>query len=88
MKELDLLIREVLNYKIISKEQQNIFNSLEELRELESNKRLQFSYFKSRIDQIFEETHSSVFIPAGRSLMSTLRDQLQEIKNPDTLEGV
>ena len=84
--ELNLLIKEILNYKIISQEQHNPFNSLEELRELESNKRLQFSYFKSRIDQIFEETHSSVFIPAGRSLMSTLTDQLQEIKNPDTLD--
>jgi hypothetical protein len=84
--ELNLLITEILNYKIISKEQHNIFNSLEELRELESNRRLQFNYFKSRIDKIFEETHSSVFIPAGRSLMSTLTDQLQEIKNPDTLD--
>ena len=86
VKELDLLIQEILNYKIISKEQQNIFNSLEELRELESNRRLQFNYFKSRIDQIFEETHPSIFIPAGRSLMSTLTDQLQEIKNSDTLD--
>ncbi|MFM2060394.1 MAG: hypothetical protein RLZZ507_64 [Cyanobacteriota bacterium] len=86
VKELDLLITEILNYKIISKEQQNKFNSLEELRELESNRRLQFNYFKSRIYNIFEEPHSSVFIPAGRSLMSTLTDQLQEIKNPDTLD--
>jgi predicted ATP-dependent endonuclease of OLD family len=85
-KELDSLIKEILNYKIISQEQHNPFKSLEELRELESNRRLQFNYFKSRIDKIFEETHSSVFIPAGRSLMSTLTDQLQEIKNPDTLD--
>jgi predicted ATPase len=84
--ELNLLIKEILNYKIISQEQHNPFKSLEELRELESNRRLQFNYFKSRIDKIFEETHSSVFIPAGRSLMSTLTDQLQEIKNPDTLD--
>ncbi|MDB9309061.1 AAA family ATPase [Aphanizomenon sp. CS-733/32] len=84
--ELNLLITEILNYKIISQEQHNPFKSLEELRELESNKRLQFNYFKSRIDKIFEETHSPVFIPAGRSLMSTLTDQLQEIKNPDTLD--
>ncbi|MTJ49245.1 AAA family ATPase [Dolichospermum sp. UHCC 0259] len=84
--ELNLLIKEILNYKIISQEQHNPFKSLEELRELESNKRLQFNYFKLRIDKIFEETHSSVFIPAGRSLMSTLTDQLQEIKNPDTLD--
>jgi len=85
-KELKLLVTEILNYKIISQEQHNPFKSLEELRELESNRRLQFNYFKSRIDKIFEETHSSVFIPAGRSLMSTLTDQLQEIKNPDTLD--
>jgi hypothetical protein len=85
-KELDSLIIEISNYKIISQEQHNPFKSLEELRELESNRRLQFNYFKSRIDKIFEETHSSVFIPAGRSLMSTLTDQLQEIKNPDTLD--
>ena len=84
--ELNLLITEILNYKIIFQEQQNKFKSLEELREIESDKRLQFKNFKSRIDQIFEEKHSSVFIPAGRSLMSTLTDQLQEIKNPDTLD--
>jgi predicted ATPase len=84
--ELNLLITEILNYKIIFQEQQNKFKSLEELREIESDKRLQFKNFKSRIDKIFEETHSSVFIPAGRSLMSTLTDQLQEIKNPDTLD--
>ncbi|QJB46434.1 AAA family ATPase [Dolichospermum flos-aquae] len=85
-KELKLLVTEILNYKIIFQEQQNKFKSLEELREIESDKRLQFKNFKSRIDKIFEETHSSVFIPAGRSLMSTLTDQLQEIKNPDTLD--
>jgi predicted ATPase len=84
--ELNLLITEILNYKIISQEQHNPFKSLEELLELESNRRLQFNYFKSRIDNIFEETHSHVFIPAGRSLMSTLTEQLQEIKNPDTLD--
>ncbi|MFM7405287.1 MAG: AAA family ATPase [Cuspidothrix sp.] len=85
-KDLDSLITEISNYKIIAKEQQNIFNSLEKLRELESNKRLQFNYFKLRIDNIFEETHSPIFIPAGRSLMSTLTEQLQDIKNPDTLD--
>ncbi|MBD2295733.1 AAA family ATPase [Anabaena sphaerica FACHB-251] len=84
--ELNLLITEISNYQIISKEQYDLFKSLEELRELESNIRFRFKLFKSRIDQIFEETHSSVFIPAGRSLMSTLTDQLQEIKNPDTLD--
>ena len=84
--ELELLIKEILNYKIIFKEQQNKLKSLEELRRIELYKRLRFDYFKLRIDQIFEETHSSVFIPAGRSLMSTLTDQLQEIKNPDTLD--
>ncbi|MEA5551596.1 AAA family ATPase [Anabaena cylindrica UHCC 0172] len=85
-KELDSLITEISNYKIISKEQQNKFKSLEELRELESDRRLQFKNFKSRIDHIFEEKHYPVFIPAGRSLMSTLTEQLQEIKNPDTLD--
>ncbi|WP_413172492.1 AAA family ATPase [Anabaena azotica] len=84
--ELNFLITEILNYKILFKEQQHKCKSLEELRELESNRRLQFNDFKSRIDPIFEEKHSHVFIPAGRSLMSTLTDQLQEIKNPDTLD--
>ncbi|MFN7854362.1 MAG: AAA family ATPase [Dolichospermum sp.] len=84
--ELSLLITEILNYKIISKEQQHKFKSLEELRELESDRRLQFKNFKSRIDNIFEETHSPVFIPAGRSLMSTLTNQLQDINNPNILD--
>ncbi|AFZ56480.1 AAA family ATPase [Anabaena cylindrica FACHB-243] len=85
-KELDSLITEISNYKIIFKEQQNKFKSLEELRELESDRRLQSKIFKSRIDNIFEETHSSVFIPAGRSLMSTLTEQLQDINNPNILD--
>ncbi|MBJ7296325.1 MAG: AAA family ATPase, partial [Dolichospermum sp.] len=85
-KELKLLVTEILNYKIISQEQHNPFKSLEELRELESNRRLQVKNFKSRIDQIFEETHSPVFIPPARSLMPTLTKQLQDIKKPDTLD--
>ncbi|MGM3308658.1 AAA family ATPase [Anabaena sp. WFMT] len=84
--ELNLLVIEILNYKIISKEQQNKFKSLEELREIESDKRLRFRNFKSHIDHIFEEKHYPVFIPAGRSLMSTLTEQVQDIKNPDTLD--
>ncbi|QEI42271.1 hypothetical protein BMF77_02878 [Dolichospermum sp. UHCC 0315A] len=84
--ELSLLITEILNYKIISKEQQHKFKSLEELRELESDRRLQFKNFKSRLDNIFEEKHSSVFVPAGRSLMSTLTNQLQDINNPNVLD--
>jgi hypothetical protein len=88
-KKLILLIREIreiLNYRIISKEQQNKFQSLEESRKLESTRRLQVKNFKSRIDSFFEETHYPVFIPAGRSLMSTFIDQLQDIKYPDTLD--
>ncbi|NET72817.1 MAG: AAA family ATPase [Sphaerospermopsis sp. SIO1G2] len=84
--ELELLITDIFNYRIIYQEQKQKFNSLEELRELETSRRLQFNNFKLQIDQIFEETHSSVFIPAGRSLMSTLTEQLQDIKNPDTLD--
>ena len=83
-KELNLLVIEISNYKIISKEQRKKSKSLEELRELESEKRLQFNHFKSIVYNIFEETHSPVFIPAGRSLMSTLAEQLQHINNPDT----
>ncbi len=87
-KKLILLIREIreiLNYRIIYKEQQNNkCKSLEELRELESTRRLQVKNFKSCIDSIFEETHYPVFIGAGRSLMSTFIDQLQDIKNPHT----
>jgi predicted ATPase len=85
-KELNSLVAEIVNYKILAQEQQNKFKSLEELRELESNRMLRSKLFKSSIDKIFEEKHSPVFIPAGRSLMSTLTEQLQEIKNPDTLD--
>lgn len=37
------------------------------------------SFLESQIKQIFEQDHELLYIPAGRSLLSTLSDQLQSI---------
>ncbi|MBD2627340.1 AAA family ATPase [Anabaena variabilis FACHB-164] len=84
--ELKELITEILNYKIIFQEQRNKIKGLEEFRELELNRILELKNFQSHIDHIFEETHSPVFIPAGRSLISTLTDKLQNLKNLDRVD--
>ncbi|AFZ26688.1 hypothetical protein Cylst_4618 [Cylindrospermum stagnale PCC 7417] len=85
-KELTLLIKDIIEYKIIYKNQQNKHKTLEELRELEVDRRIYFRDCKSRIDNLFEDTHYPVFIPSGRSLMSTLTDQLRDIEKPNTLD--
>lgn len=84
--ELTLLVTEILNYKILYENQHNKHKTLEELRELQVDSRIYLRNFKSRINNLFEDTHYPVFIPSGRSLMSTLTEQLRDIEKPNILD--
>lgn len=50
-----------------------------ELLQLDDKKRKFISYVKDRCNSIFQDDRELIFIPAGRSLLATLSDQLQVI---------
>jgi predicted ATPase len=56
-----------------------------DLLQIENKKRKFFSYIKEKCNSIFQEDRELIFIPAGRSLLATLSDQLQFI-NPRNLD--
>jgi len=56
-----------------------------DLLQIDSEKRKFVSYVKEKCNSIFQEDRELIFIPAGRSLLATLSDQLQFI-NPRNLD--
>jgi len=78
--ELNLIFRGVRDYNNRMSKNQNTYTTLDDLLEMDSEKRAYLKIVKSHIDNLFEDTRSTVFIPAGRSLLSTLADQLQDIE--------
>lgn len=56
-----------------------------DLLQIDSKKRKFVSYVKEKCNSIFQEDRELIFIPAGRSLLATLSDQLQFI-NPRNLD--
>jgi len=56
-----------------------------DLIQLDSDKRKFVSNIKSKCNSVFQEDRELMFIPAGRSLLATLSDQLQFI-NPRNLD--
>lgn len=56
-----------------------------DLLQIDNDKRKFFSYVKDKCNYIFQENRELIFIPAGRSLLATLSDQLQFI-NPRNLD--
>ena len=56
-----------------------------DLLQIDSDKRKFVSYVKEKCNSIFQEDRELIFIPAGRSLLATLSDQLQFI-NPRNLD--
>lgn len=56
-----------------------------DLLQIDNEKRKFISYIKEKCNSIFKENRELIFIPAGRSLLSTLSDQLQFI-NPRNLD--
>lgn len=55
------------------------------LLEYDIEKRRFITYLKSKSDDLFQEERELIYIPAGRSLLATLADQLQSI-NPRRLD--
>ncbi|MDR1680152.1 MAG: ATP-binding protein [Prevotellaceae bacterium] len=56
-----------------------------DLLQIENNKRLFYSNITAKCNELFGEDRELLFIPAGRSLLATLSDQLQFIE-PRTLD--
>ncbi len=52
-----------------------------DLLQIDSDRRKFFSNIKDKCNSIFDEYRELIFIPAGRSLLSTLSDQLQVINS-------
>ncbi|HLP88626.1 MAG TPA: AAA family ATPase [Nostocaceae cyanobacterium] len=84
--ELNSLILEIISYKIIYANQQKTNQTLESKIELRIQKQSDFIRFKHRLNQIFEDMRPTVFIPSGRSLMSTLSQQLQKIEKTQNMD--
>lgn len=56
------------------------YTRLDILLERESQKRSLLKIIEARINELFEEGRNSVFIPAGRILLSTLAEPIKIIK--------
>jgi predicted ATPase len=79
--KLNLIFRDVRIYNERMSRSPNSYTTLDDLLQLDNNKIVYFKTIKSQIDDLFEDkTRATVFIPSGRSLISTLAEQLQDIK--------
>jgi predicted ATPase len=63
----------------------NTLLTSKDLFEIDNSKKEFFTYIKQKCNSIFQENRELIFIPAGRSLLTTLSDQLQNI-NPRRLD--
>lgn len=70
--------------KMIGQRNPSLLTS-KDLLQIDSEKRNFIAYIKNKCNQLFEEERELIFIPAGRSLLATLADQLQFI-NPRKLD--
>jgi predicted ATP-dependent endonuclease of OLD family len=78
--EINVIFENVRHYNFNVSRSQSRYLTLYEILEIESDKRLYLKSIKSHIDDLFEDTRSTVFIPSGRSLISSLANQLQDIE--------
>lgn len=83
--ELNLIFREVQEYNNKTSRYQSSYTALSDLLEVEAEKRAYLKLVENRVINLFEEIRSTLFIPAGRSLLSTLADQISFI-DPYTLD--
>ncbi len=80
----NLLLEAKDYYNKLKQRNPNLLTS-KDLLELDAEKRKFISYVKNQCNKIFQENRELIFIPAGRSLLATLSDQLQFI-NPRNLD--
>lgn len=78
--DMNVIFKNMRNYNERMSRRQTRYLTLEERLEIDSEKTLYLKTIKSHIDDLFEDTRYPIFIPSGRSLISTLADQLQDIK--------
>lgn len=83
--ELNTIFRMVRDYST-QLQQQVSSNTLKDLLERDAERRNYFKSLEKHLHTLFAETRNPVFIPAGRNLLSTLADQIQNI-NPHSLDG-
>ncbi|WP_373529655.1 AAA family ATPase [Nostoc sp.] len=83
--DMNGIFKNVRNYNERVSRSQTRYVTLDETLEIDLEKIQYLKSIKSHIDDLFEDTRTTVFIPSGRSLISTLAEQLQDIK-PYTLD--
>lgn len=83
--EFKNLVKEAIDFsRSIGQRNPSLLTS-RDLLQIDNDKRKFFSYVKDKCNSIFQEDRELIFIPAGRSLLATLSDQLQLI-NPRNLD--
>lgn len=83
--EFKTLVKEAIDFSgSIGQRNPSLLTS-KDLLQIDSDKRKFVSYVKDKCNSIFQEDRELIFIPAGRSLLATLSDQLQFI-NPRNLD--
>ncbi|NOU17425.1 MAG: AAA family ATPase [Bacteroidales bacterium] len=85
IKNIGSLVLEAEEYYYSLKQRNPNLLTSKDLLELDADKRKFISYVKNKCNNIFQEDRELIFIPAGRSLLATLSDQLQYI-NPRNLD--
>lgn len=79
------LINEANDFAISVSQRNPSFLTSKDLLQYDYDKRKFISYLKTKCNDIFQEDRELIFIPAGRSLLATLSDQLQFI-SPRSLD--
>lgn len=85
LRKIHQLNKEVSVFSQSMVQRKNALLTSKDLLELDNEKRLFFSHIKKRCNEIFNEDRELFFIPAGRSLLATLSDQLQSV-NPRSID--
>ena len=79
------LVKEAIEFSSFLGQRNPSLLTSKDLLQIDSEKRKFVSYIKEKYNSIFQEDRELIFIPAGRSLLATLSDQLQFI-NPRNLD--
>lgn len=83
--EFNDLVKEAIDFSSSISQRNTSLLTSKDLLQIDSDKRKFFSYLKNKCNSIFQEDRDLIFIPAGRSLLATLSNQLQFI-NPRNLD--
>ncbi|GAB1397074.1 AAA family ATPase [Saprospiraceae bacterium] len=83
--EFNTIVKEAINFSDSIGQRNPSLLTSKDLIQLDSDKRKFVSNIKSKCNSVFQEDRELMFIPAGRSLLATLSDQLQFI-NPRNLD--